>query len=335
MWAPEKPRKKKTFDMNRLQTKKQREWEDRARKAPEKVNWAHASRRSLSEDFIRDCKEWVDWAKISRTQKMSTSFIEEFQDYVNWKTLSLNPFLDETTIVAFQNQLDWAVIGASQQLSLEFVREFEDRLNWEMLSLRMPLSASIIREFQDKFTWDLVAFRPELDCQDEESISLLNEIYQVIAPRISNHSRHVWKRISQHCVLSEEFMCEYANNLDWYYVCLKQKLSDSFIREFVHFINWSTVKISKHLISELIDRVNWRALRRNPRLPFKVLWQYRHRLTRTDVMVDIIRLEQCRRTVQLMSRYPRRQVSETPKIVQEPTKQTGSVSSSGDNDSHW
>jgi len=41
----------------------------------------------LSEEFIRDFKDQLDWDGISRYQQLSEDFIEEMKNYVNWQII--------------------------------------------------------------------------------------------------------------------------------------------------------------------------------------------------------------------------------------------------------
>ena len=46
--------------------------------------------QKLSEDFIREFQNKVNWYLISRCQKLSEEFIREFQEKVDWIEISLN-----------------------------------------------------------------------------------------------------------------------------------------------------------------------------------------------------------------------------------------------------
>ena len=43
---------------------------------------------NLSEDFIREFQDKVDWDCISKYQNLSEDFIREFQDKVDWQEIS-------------------------------------------------------------------------------------------------------------------------------------------------------------------------------------------------------------------------------------------------------
>ena len=67
---------------------------------------------TLTEDFIREFKDDVNWDCISSCQKLSEDFIREFQDKVDWSTISYR-----------------------QKLSGKFVREFQDKIDWSSISI--------------------------------------------------------------------------------------------------------------------------------------------------------------------------------------------------------
>jgi len=47
-------------------------------------DWEEISMQSLSEEFIRENSDKVDWFWISRYQKLSEEFIRENSDKVDW-----------------------------------------------------------------------------------------------------------------------------------------------------------------------------------------------------------------------------------------------------------
>ena len=55
-------------------------------------------KQNLSEDFIREFKDKVDWGKISCNQNLSKDFIREFKDKVYWKKISSKQKLSDDFI---------------------------------------------------------------------------------------------------------------------------------------------------------------------------------------------------------------------------------------------
>ena len=87
------------------------------------TDYAFYRNNKLSEDFIREFKDKVDWGSISEYQKLSEDFIREFQDKVNWYYISEYQKLSEDFIKEFKNKVDWYLIFKYQKLSEKFKKE--------------------------------------------------------------------------------------------------------------------------------------------------------------------------------------------------------------------
>jgi len=79
----------------------------------------------LSEEFIKEFKDKVDWGYIS-SQKLSEEFIREFIDIIYWDGISFYQELSEEFIREFQNEVNWYNISYCQKLSGRFIDEFID-----------------------------------------------------------------------------------------------------------------------------------------------------------------------------------------------------------------
>ena len=121
-------------------------------------NWARLSLcESLTEDFIQEFKDKVDWTCISRYPHLSEDFIRKFADRVDWYYISAYQYLSEDFIREFKDWVSWDAISYYQQLSEDFIREFKDKVNWYYISAYQHLSEDIIREFKDKVSWGWVS----------------------------------------------------------------------------------------------------------------------------------------------------------------------------------
>ena len=121
-------------------------------------NWARLSLcESLTEDFIQEFKDKVDWICISRYPHLSEDFIRKFADRVEWYYISAYQYLSENFIREFADKVGWYWISRCQQLSEDFIREFKDKVNWYYISAYQHLSEDFIREFKDKVSWGWVS----------------------------------------------------------------------------------------------------------------------------------------------------------------------------------
>ena len=124
--------------------------EDFIQEFKDKVDWICISRYShLSEDFIRKFADRVDWYYISAYQHLSEDFIREFADRVTWDWLVKYQHLSEDFIREFKYKVDWTYISTYQHLSEDFIREFKGKVNWIRISKHQHLSEDFIEEFKD------------------------------------------------------------------------------------------------------------------------------------------------------------------------------------------
>ena len=120
------------------------------------VNWNQLSYCKLTEPFIREFQNKVDWESISWCQTLSEEFIREFKDEVYWAPISETQKLSESFIREFADMVSWEYISQHQILSEEFIREFADKVDWTGISIYQTLSEDFIREFQDNVNWDYI-----------------------------------------------------------------------------------------------------------------------------------------------------------------------------------
>lgn len=90
----------------------------------------------VPEDFIRELYNrspskipWGDWFEdISLNQNLSEDFIREFQDKLEWRLISSWQKLSESFIQEFSHKLNWRRISTKQRLSKEFIAKNLDKL---------------------------------------------------------------------------------------------------------------------------------------------------------------------------------------------------------------
>ncbi len=75
-----------------------------------------------------------NWNEINfyKDNKLSEDFIREFQNNINWELVSQYQQLSEDFIREFYNRVDWYYISAYKKLSEDLTKEFQDKINWIM-----------------------------------------------------------------------------------------------------------------------------------------------------------------------------------------------------------
>ena len=95
--------------------------------------------------------------------------------------------------------------------------------------------------------------------QDWESVSKHKSLTEDFIREFADEVN--WSCISANQHLSEEFIREFADELDWVGISLYQRLSEDFIREFKDEVGWYCVskyhRLSEDFIREFADRLNW------------------------------------------------------------------------------
>jgi hypothetical protein len=126
------------------------------------MHWIYFSYLPLSEGFIRDFQDKLDWERISIHQKLSANFIREFRHKVHWPLILRHQKLSEDFIreaIAHylpDDKMVWNCLSKHQFLSETFIKEFQDKVEWTCISQFQTLSEPFIREFQNKVIWSRI-----------------------------------------------------------------------------------------------------------------------------------------------------------------------------------
>jgi len=107
----------------------------------------------------KDGTEWWKnrnyWSDICYNQPLSEEFIREFADYVDWGFLAQRQRLSENLMRDFQDRISFNTICYHQRLSEEFIREFADRLNWFVIIQNQKVSDEFKSEMA-KYVWNFL-----------------------------------------------------------------------------------------------------------------------------------------------------------------------------------
>ncbi len=91
-----------------------------------------------------------------------------------------------------------------------------------------------------------------------------------------------WVKLSEHTGLTEDFIREFADNLDWYWISARQRLSEEFIEEFKDKVYWDLIsefqRLSEDFIREFKDKVDWYGIARGQRLSEDFIREFKDRV---------------------------------------------------------
>lgn len=155
----------------------------------------------LTEDFIENNLDKIDWHYVLLRQKLSENFLRKH----------LNTIINSsktTTFNCFYTMVAW------QRLSEDFLEELivypEFKNNcFVTISYRQKLSEAFMTKYKDKLCWDGLCLKQKM------SESFLN-----------NHINHLnMKIVSRHQKLSPEFLAHHLDKLDIALLLKNKKLS--------------------------------------------------------------------------------------------------------------
>lgn len=151
--------------------------------------------QKLSEEFIHQHANLVDWCLVSSCQKLSEEFIHQHDNLVNWCLVSICQKLSEEFIKAHINLVDISVIGLYQYLSKDFIEQNHIEVNDTWLYLDTDSKRNQIKEcglyecYDDYF----IAYK----CIRNDNYSFVNFQYQYFAGETYNcHADHTNNQIS-------------------------------------------------------------------------------------------------------------------------------------------
>lgn len=168
------------------------------------AEWVYVScYKYLSEDFIREFRNFVNWDRIACHQILSEHIIEEFQDRFDWKLITMYQNLSDEFIIEHQDKIDFAALSQYKKMSESMIEKFSDKVDWKFISIHQKLSEDFIRKYKDKVCWFSISY------------------FQV---------------------LSEDFMREFSKKLNWRNISNIQKMSRKFMAEHFNLIFFDELK---------------------------------------------------------------------------------------------
>ena len=109
----------------------------------------------FSEDFLREYAPYFNdhaWKVICEYQKLSENFMRDFEDQVNWYKISVYQKLSEEFMEEFKDNLGAFEIFVNQDISFEFLREHFDVAKGfarDILGFNTKLSPEVKAKFRD------------------------------------------------------------------------------------------------------------------------------------------------------------------------------------------
>lgn len=88
--------------------------------------------KHVTESFLRQFADYVDWERAEINFKFSEDFIKEELPIKNWMNISIYQTLSENFIHEFRDRVDWDEVSRHQVMSVEFMKKHRKEVNWEI-----------------------------------------------------------------------------------------------------------------------------------------------------------------------------------------------------------
>jgi len=256
------------------------------------MDWDNISKQELSENFMRKYNRFLNWWIISEHQKMSESFIREFKTKVNWVSLLFNKKLDLSNGFKeeFKELLPFESLARdSKALSEDFIRRHENQVDWKFVSRCHQIAFDFIMEFKHRIHWDFLCYNGFVSDEMKNLVRVIKKIkkrYSTMEPIFNKYID--WDEVSSQ-PLSDVFIRKYKDKLNWYCLSLYQNFYKypELIIEFRDRIIWRNIFKNKRLPEKIIelfaDRVDWSKLAEHVKLSTDFIRKYSERLEWFDI----------------------------------------------------
>jgi hypothetical protein len=217
--------------------------------------------------YLREINLKNLWPIIYEYQKFNEKEIKKLLNYKNnseiWYFISSYQILSEKFIEEYMNNVNLEKITLKQNLSLNFLRKNIDKFNgqcWDNISWYQKLNEDFLREFEDYVDYEGISERQEITENYIRDYCEFLYIDKITSRHIPLHSDFDMSLIPKQPKLSENFIRGSENYVCWSGISLFQNLSEKFIEEFKHKINWqdifknNTIIFSKKFLIKYLSR---------------------------------------------------------------------------------
>lgn len=175
----------------------------------------------------------------------------------------------------YKDQIDWELVSKYQKLTRPFITKYKNRIDFEALSrYNKYLSNEIILTFRDDLELGSVLKRRKT-LSPELIIELLPDLDTYEVYQILKH-----KKLDEN-VLEMLNMNKYADH-----ICKYQKISESFMMNYEHSLNWKLINRFQPLVLSFIEKrpdlINWHELSYNKYLTRDIAAKYKLKLKNTE-----------------------------------------------------
>lgn len=117
------------------------------------LHWDDISETRLSEDFMHDHSQHLDWSKVLEYNNVSLDFIRNHLHSVrnNWDEICrYQDIADDQFLEEFSDLINFKLVSRFQKLSISQISKFRSKLDFSILQNFQRIPAHIITELKPK-----------------------------------------------------------------------------------------------------------------------------------------------------------------------------------------
>lgn len=129
-------------------------------------------------------------------------------------------------------------------------------------------------ELNDDFEWMINSTKMDMD--DAKKLRKLERLTQDLSPE-------GWKVLSAEMdTYSETFMRKYADQLQWHFISIGNRLTEQFIRQMSDYVDWTNIstwkRMTEEFMREFADKINWYMVSRWQKLSWEFIHEFHDKI---------------------------------------------------------
>ena len=167
----------------------------------------------------------------------------------------------------YKDALNWAYASQYQKLTVPFITKYRSRIDFNALSKSKYLTPDIMLEFIEDLNMNYMVNHARFtECVFLKMLPFLNT-YHIIttlkrtrcsddtlrAVILADSDCQIFEAIAQYQNLSEQFIDDMKDNLDWKLISHYQSMSDEFVKTHWESIVWEELSYNKNLSRSIVS----------------------------------------------------------------------------------
>ena len=196
-----------------------------------------AKNNRLSEKFITENADFLDWNIISENQAITVKIMLDFPKKIKWTKIPKNPHTSADALLVAKYKGEAYKLFHKEMLSDDFVRTYQDIFDLQNLNTG-NLSLEILEELGEKFNWQEIF---KIDRKNEAF--LRRNLHHL--KKYENAKYKSWWIIADNQSFTEQFARDFQEKLTLECVGRNKNkivLSDAFVEEFKYILDAPYIK---------------------------------------------------------------------------------------------